>query len=225
MAIDGEVRPLQPGCEIGLAGVADKGTLGLLLKNAAGHRFALSCSHVVALSGNAEPQSVIQQPVNPFVDPQSIAIGKLTTMFSRLSFNATPNTEDFAIVELNATIACAPAFLNTTTQPTQFFDGSVEDMAHVETTLHGAVSGTQPGHVIKAPETGIKIEYELFGIAKFEQVVSYRADCKPGDSGSAVTMGDTNIVLGIHVGGKVGKKIGYFLPVRDYLAQKGFTLL
>ena len=223
MSIEGEVRPLRPGIEVGISG-GPRGTLGLLLENAAKERFALSCSHVLALCGEAHPDTLVKQPANPFVDPTGIAVGKLTTTFTVLDFGWGINTEDFAVARITPAIACVPSFANAEHAPRTAFAGGPDDMRDCPTQLNGIITRGARGVVSSSQKDRYRIAYPGFGVAEFEGAVQYETACSEGDSGAAVMLADTNVVLGIHISGKSDDGIGYLLPIASFLTKHGFII-
>jgi len=223
VSLEGELRPLRPGAEVGIPG-GPRGSLGLLLQNATGDRFALSCSHVLASCGDAHEKTPLIQPANPYVAAATISVGELTATFTRIEFGSGVNHEDFAVARVSMTIACVPSFAGGAPPPRTVFVGDGADMRDCATELTGIVTRGARG-VVSTKQTGYAtIGYPGFGVARFAGVVEYRTSCSEGDSGAAVMLADTDVVLGIHIGGESAREIGYLLPIASFLQSHGFHL-
>jgi hypothetical protein len=213
---DGVVVPLQPGAPLGhFRGI--EGTLGVFVrKQGRADLFLLSCSHVLALSGDGRVGDPIEQPLVLDEDLDHV-VGTLSSGFTVLDANGI-NTEDFALARVDVSMLSTP--LGTAISPTrvspldatQFEQGTL-------TVLRGAISNGAVGAV-----RGFASTFLLGGFT-FDGLVLYRSTCHAGDSGAAVmSADDESTLLGIHVGGNTRERLGLFQPAGPLFSRHNLTL-
>lgn len=224
------VRPVQPGAAISIV-TGSSGTLGAFVKDAQGNVFLLSCSHVIARSGQllapypslSPQQKKIQQPTAPDIAANTIAT--LTSQFSNLVKQGNGvNTEDMALAAIDVGVAISPlqlyngkAMFNPPTSPIE--NGT-------RTTLLGANTPSSSGVVTNAllNKTWVVHDVPFIGDAVYKNVILYSTNCVEGDSGGAV-IDDSGHLLGIHIGGSSLAGVGVFCPIASYLAAHGLSVV
>lgn len=190
------------------------GTLTCAVEDSAGNRFALTCSHVAALSGRASNGDRVESPADNDSTAGVNTIGALAR-FTRFRASGV-NTADAALVRLdnsvsvsNRKLMLAPgaAFANLTiSQYLQLENHPVT----VETNL------LPVGGLVETIHADLPVEHPDGQTYMFSDLFSYSAQVAPGDSGSAIVdQGTRSRVLGIHIAGNGG--VGYAMTSRNLL--------
>jgi hypothetical protein len=221
----GRVRPLQPGAEIGHSR-GGRGTLGPIVRRIGrNERLALSCSHVLALSGRLfEGILDIEQPVMDGSDNTNDLVGTLVEGFSVLRGGTSAiNSHDVAMATLTAT--ADPAVLATGVTPltasplSRFTVGT-------RTRLQGAVTPDALGRVLAHGATFTIGEMPFVnGVVPFTGLIAYETRCARGDSGAAVMQDGTQELLGLHTAGISEERFGLFQPIGPILERLGLELI
>jgi hypothetical protein len=227
--MEGEVRPVRPGVEIGTPD-GEKGTLGLLVTTdsfSATAVFGLSCSHVLAEGGLAPPKSLVVQPMNRFVSPAQIAIGELTNVVTRLRPRGMgTNSQDFALFRL--TVAALPQDMSTGRKALSVSPLRADEILKgTDTWMAGAVTREGAFGKVTTQSAEPLVVKELPGVssATFVGAVRYETRNARGDSGAAVMEAGTDVVLGLHFAGIPERNIGFFLPLADFFDVNRLRLL
>lgn len=219
------IRPLQPGVEIGHSR-GGRGTLGPIVRRIGrDEKLALSCSHVLALSGRLfDGIRDIEQPVTDGTDNTDDLVALLLEGYSVLrSGPSASNRDDIALAALTA--AADSRLLATGVAPltasplTRFPVGT-------RTRLHGAVTDNAPGRVLAHGATFTIGEMPFVnGDVPFTGLIAYETRCARGDSGAAVLEDGTQTVLGIHTAGIAEERFGLFQPIAPTLERFGLELV
>jgi hypothetical protein len=218
------IRPLQSCAEVGHAG-GGLGTLGLIVRKrgTSGPDLALSCSHVMALSGAlADSGKSVEQPTGDNRE----TVGSLTADFSTLR-SGTLATFDVALAALTA--QTAPGIVGSAVVPKTISPKAAKDFRLGErTVLFGVHSGRVEGRVA-AFESTFDIARMPFvnGHVEFSGLVAYETRSAKGDSGGVVMSGEPgqeSMVLGIHTAGRSDGKLGLFQPIAPIMAKFGLEL-
>jgi hypothetical protein len=219
------VRPLQPGAEIGHSR-GGRGTLGPIVRRIGrNEKLALSCSHVLALSGRLFDGIVdIEQPVTDGSDNTNDLVGRVLDGFSVLkSGSSASNRDDVAIAKLSVT--ADPALLTTGTTPLTASTLSRFPVG-TRTRLQGVVTTDAPGRVLAHGATFTIGEMPFVnGEVPFTGLIAYETRCARGDSGAAVMQDGTQEVLGLHTAGIAEERFGLFQPIGPILARLGLELV
>jgi hypothetical protein len=220
------VRPLRPGIVAGHQ-LGPKGSIGLIVREINSQALLiLSCSHVLARSGFGAQGDVIDQPT--LVDDTSLQVASLTDSFSRLRTDG-GNEGDFAIAAITDGIE-AHAEIEGIGQPANVVllnARSFDAFKGVSVQRLGAATGLQSGIVAGYTGPCFLSGLPVFGptLVRYDNVVEYRTNCAPGDSGAAVVVPSTGQVLGLHVGGDPARQVGYFNPLGDVMGAFGIELV
>ena len=219
---------IRPGMEIGTAD-GERGTLGLLVRRAdsPGQVYGLSCSHVIAESGRAAVDSIVEHPVDRFALPSSLEAGRLTEFCSRLAAKGGgENTDDFALFQL--TKPSSPAHVVSGEVATAVSHRRANEILKgTRTWMAGAatVNGSF-GVVTSFTQKRLLVQpLPAVGAATFVDVVRYETVCRPGDSGAAVLEEGSNVVLGLHFASDPVHGVGYFLPLGEFFERHGLSLV
>jgi hypothetical protein len=219
------IRPVRPGAEIGHSR-GGRGTLGPIVRRVGrNEKLALSCSHVLALSGRLfEGILDIEQPVTDGSDNTDDLVGKLLDGFSVLrSGPSATNRDDVAMATL--TVTAAPALLATGVAPLTASSLSRFPVG-TRTRLQGAVTQDAPGRVLAHGATFTIGEMPFVnGEVPFTGLIAYETRCARGDSGAAVMQDGTREVLGLHTAGIAEERFGLFQPIGPILQRLGLELV
>jgi hypothetical protein len=217
-------RPLRPGCSVGhFQGAA--GTLGpIVRKIGANQRLIMSCSHVMARAGLAQPQDAIEQPADDDGAVGPNAVAQLTNDFTRLNPQAL-NTMDVALAAVSPGIGVSNAILGGTL-PSGVSTLEAEDLDNlggISLTRFGARTGVQPG-ILEGMHAAVSLEIPALGQAVvFSRVGLYRTHSLEGDSGAPIVRLSTGELFGIHIG-RVAD-FGVFCPIRPLFDHFGLELV
>lgn len=220
---NGRFRPLRPGSSIGNFRGITRGTLGLIVRKVGDPTpLLLSCSHVLGLGGLGENGDTVEQPGDFDVSTLQNAVGRVLE-FTFLDPNFI-NEVDAGLVELNAGQQTDPAILGMN-RPSGIDEVTIADLAQMSglpLLRSGASTDLQPGTL-----EGVKASFRLFFEAinatfTYSNLAVYRTDAAGGDSGAAVINGDTNNVIGLHIGG--AGPLGFFTPIRTVFDQLNIEL-
>jgi hypothetical protein len=218
----GKVRPLRPGCS-GAHFLGEEGTLGLLVRRTSRKEaLVLSCSHVLARSGLANPNDVIEQPLGgaAVLDP----VAKLTDVFSELSASGV-NREDIALARIDSTIEFDPVPLSSNTAITSVSELRADQFtAGIPTRLLGQITPDARGATITSESSFLVRDLPGVGDVTFQGLVAYVTQCAGGDSGAVVVTEDGTTALGLHIGG-TPTGLGVFLPLGPVFETHGLELL
>lgn len=215
------VRPLRPGAAVGHY-LGTKGTLGLIVKQrGAAEPLLLSCSHVLALAGEVDPQDVhenaIEQPADFDAEVGSNRVGKLSQTFSRI-IAGSMNRVDAALAEIDEgqEVSIAIPEIGKPAGISQLLKNDLSRVSGIPVIRYGAATELQSG-VLQSVEAVFPIRYPVLGdrVAFLQRMALYKTLCAPGDSGSAVLDPQTREVMGLHVAG-VGQ-FGLFTPIQIVL--------
>jgi len=217
------------------------GTLGILVKHASqpGRKLLLSCSHVVARSGNFAvnfeslftAERIVQQPV-PFACDRSVnRIGVLINSpapFSVLKKGSETNG-DFALVLLDEGISSTitPVQRITNNWIKHYLKESPASWHGRTVRLLGALRRDEAdalGKIVAMPEKGIDVDFSGVGVVRVKGAIEYEVRCEKGDSGAAV-IDEQNQLLGLHIAGKPARGTGVFLPVADFMTKHALQLV
>jgi hypothetical protein len=212
------VRPIKPRSEVGhIRG--GRGTLGPLVRKEGGTSvLALSCSHVLARSGNvADFGKQIEQPVG---DEVTDVVGTLT---------------DFSVIRSGVIVTAdvALAILSVPTNPAVIGSGIVPDAFSMKkaaefdegtrTVLLGQVTNGARGEVVAFASTWDIDEMPFVnGLVQFSGLVAYRTRCAKGDSGGLVMSGkagEESTILGLHTAGRSDGQMGLFQPIGPIMSR------
>jgi hypothetical protein len=224
------VRPVQPGAAVSII-TGSTGTLGAFVKDTQNNVFLLSCSHVIARSGQlvapfpslSPQQKKIQQPIDP--DAAANTIATLTSQFSSLvRQDSGVNTEDMALAAIDPGVAISP--LQRSNGKAMFNPPTAPIETGTRTTLLGTNTPSSSGVVTNALLTKSWVVHDVpfIGDAVYKNVILYSTNCVEGDSGGAV-IDDSGRLLGIHVGGSSLAGVGVFYPIASYLATRGLSVV
>jgi Trypsin-like peptidase domain len=226
------VRPLQPGAMAGIVD-GDAGTIAVLVRSKDDPQILLlSCSHVLARSGQfgknfgelSPSEKTILQPLDPSnaAAPVAVLIQGFTTLVAE---HDGTNNADVAVAAVNPGIDLSPF---------QLKDGSliqtdaslVPDAIRpgVPVTLLGAVTGPDSGIIRKTGATFVATHFPVLGSVRYTGMVQYDTLSLPGDSGGAV-VDRNNCLLGIHVGRQENSKNGYFFPIDQFMRDSNFEVV
>jgi hypothetical protein len=220
------VRPVRPGAEVGHVR-GGRGTLGPIVQKVGGSTvLALSCSHVLARSGNIEDVGrKIEQPVSENV---ADAVGTLTE-FTVIRAGSLV-TADVALAALS--VPAASRVLGSTVIPATFSPREAKDfgaIAGAKTVLFGSVTRGAQGD-IEAFEATLTIDEMPFvnGPVQLSRVVTYNTSCAKGDSGGLVMSGqagEKSMILGIHTAGRSDGQMGVFQPIGPIMSRFNLALV
>jgi hypothetical protein len=202
---------VQPGVEVAHK-LGDRGTLGLLVRKSGSPQvLALSCSHVLARSGvGSSAGDLVEHPLDVFADPEVNRFGLLTDDFTRLNAGS-DISEDMALASV--AVNWLPALLDTAVVVLSVADSRPGFQSGTTTLLNGIRTKEAHGEIINGTWSGTIHDVPFAGDVDFTNLVSYRTDCQPGDSGAAVMQDGEQSALGLHVGGSPQDKIGVFMPL------------
>lgn len=200
--LQGRVRPIEPGAQLNINGANFVGTLGAIVKDAAGRLFGLSNSHVIADMGLTPIGTAIGQP---FAGPNSM-IGILER-FVPLS-QQSPNLVDCAIMRLDHT------------QVLRAFNGALQDNLKGVRALHpselgadvlkiGRTTGVRRGKITAVEIDGLPVGYDALGVLHFNDQIEITGGAATdfsaaGDSGSLIIRPDGLAVALLFAGGVSG---------------------
>jgi hypothetical protein len=218
------VRPLRSRAEVGhLRG--GLGTLGLVVRKiGTTSPLALSCSHVIARSGDvAGFGRSVEQPAGASGE----TVGTLTDDFSKLRSD-TLATFDVALATLSAPVATG--IVGSAVVPRTFSTMAAGDFVpRRRTVLFGATSGPVPGKIAASPATFDIAEMPFVtGHVEFSGLVAYETRSAKGDSGGLVMSGEPgeeSMVLGIHTAGRSDGQMGLFQPIGPIMKKFGLELV
>lgn len=213
---------LRPGYEVAHAD-GEPGTMGLLVRRSdAPGRFALSCSHVLALGGTAAPGSIVETPCSVDPDPTVNAFGTLE-LFTKLGTTGVFR-EDIALARVD--VPSRPRLYPDGAVPQSIYPASLGFDDTMETELWGSVTPRAAGVVSGASWSG-KLSVPHVGPVTFAGLVPYKTACAEGDSGGVVLRRGTTEVLGLHVGGtkSAGLQQAFFMPLSPVFDRLGLRLV
>lgn len=213
---------VRPGYEVAHAD-GEPGTMGLLVRrNDAPGRYALSCSHVLALGGTASPGSVVETPSSVDPDPMVNAFGTLE-LFTKLS-TVGVFREDIALARVDVP-SRARLYPHGVVPQSIYPEASGFDDT-MDTELWGAVTARAAGVVSGASWSG-KLSVPHVGPVTFAGLVPYQTVCAEGDSGGVVLRRGTTEVLGLHIGGTkpAGLQQAFFMPLSGAFDRLGLRLV
>jgi len=218
------VRPLRSRAEVGhLRG--GLGTLGLIVRKiGTTQALALSCSHVIARSGDLVGFGrSVEQPAGAAGE----TVGTLTGDFSTLR-SGTLATFDVALAALSA--PAAAGIVGSTVVPQTFSTMAAGEFTPGRrTVLFGATSGAVPGKIAASPATFDIAEMPFVtGHVEFSGLVAYETRSAKGDSGGLVMSGEPgeeSMVLGIHTAGRSDGQMGLFQPVGPIMKKFDLELV
>lgn len=193
-------RPLEPGAQVGMAGRNFVGTLGAIVKDAAGVRYMLSNSHVLADQGKASPGHRIGQPYG-------LDAGDYVGLLARfVPYSLTvPNLVDAAIARLDRT-EVLPAW-------NAAIGGELRGVRTIEpgdlgreVRKVGRTTGAQVGKVTAVEVDGLPVAMDA-GTPRFDDQVEVTGGpatdfSAPGDSGSLIVDADGYGVALLFAGGR-----------------------
>jgi hypothetical protein len=215
-------RPLRPGCG-GAHFLGEEGTFGLFVRRVGQNEpLVLSCSHVLARSGLASPDDVVEQPLGgaAITDP----VAKLTDVFSVLSTSSV-NTEDIALARIDDGIKTNLLPLPSDTPITSVSDLRAHQFAAgIPTRLLGLTTPDGRGATLTSEASFRVRELPGVGDVTFSGLVAYVTPCAGGDSGAVVVTDDGATALGLHIGG-TPTGLGVFLPLGPVFSTHGLELL
>ena len=188
------VRPIQPGCSVGVVGTGGRaiaGTLGAVVRNAGGV-FLLSNNHVLADEDRVPVGTPVFQP-SPDDAAAAVPVGTLASAVP-LSLSV-PNLVDAAIAAVvNGTAARAD--IVGLRAPTT----AVQPTLNMQVEKFGRSTNYSAG-VIANPQISIQLPYQI-GVLKFRQQFVIRGNmlsefAKGGDSGALVLQRGTSSAVGL----------------------------
>jgi hypothetical protein len=218
-------RPAQPGCSVGFRDPNDQfvmaGTFGLLVKDDEG-RYVLSNNHVLANENALPAGAPIYQP--GLLDggkPATDQIAELTR-FATLT-TAGVNQVDAAVARLvKANLAVRDILFIGPPNGTA--------AAAVDMTVHkfGRTTGYRAGRV-SSVDFDLKIPYDI-GVVKFQGQIAIRGlngqrFSDQGDSGSAILVRETGMVIGLLFGGQTDGTLTFANHIEDVFQALGVTLV
>ena len=189
------------------------GTLGCAAVASDATKYAVTCCHVAALSGNANEGDAIESPSDSDGAAGPNTMGTLID-WTPLSASSI-NSSDFALIKPKAGVELSNAELNLTAGA-RFANYTIEE--YQQLTNHAVTFESRRGTVggtIDSIHNYLRFAYDE-GVFAFGDVVRYAAAVEPGDSGSAVIDYATRSrVLGFHIAGDAGA--GYALTSRNLM--------
>ena len=212
---------LGAGASIGSEGLS--GTLGAVVQDRLGRRYALTCAHVVAPWWKQPPYERVQSPAAADAHAAAEIIGTVAD-WTELDSSG-PNTVDAALVALEPNVSA-------TNQPLHLGPGTALASLTLKELgrLHGqtVTIASQRGHVTGILDSiGNDLPFNFTGREfRFFNIVGYRAAVQAGDSGAAV-MDEQGRVIGLHFAGQPSGDHGYCIPSRTILtafASHGLNL-
>lgn len=215
---------IQPGNNVGHK-LGEPGTLGLLVrKGQSPDVLALGCSHVLARSGTgAAENDLVEHPLDVNADPEQNRFGRLTADFTILSRDEKAS-EDFALAKVE--VPWIPSLVDTGLVVSGVVDSNSDITEGTATLLNGVKTKDAHGAVLSSKWCGTISDVPFVGDVDFENLVSYRTSCQPGDSGAVVLQDGTTMALGIHIAGSAQDDFGLMMPlgpVFDRLALQVVT--
>jgi hypothetical protein len=217
---------ITPGVTIGRS--PEIGSVGLILKSVTSDAVvALSCSHVLALSGYAAVGDDIVSDGGRVKSAPYSKIGTLGPSFTKLMTTAV-NDSDFAVctLDLSSGIVVQPEVpgLGSPSAVSNLDALHFSSFQQTQVTRVGASTGRQEGVIVGWPGEVVGFAgLPVVGTVGNINVIIYETVCDPGDSGAAVVTGNGE-VLGIHLGGLSDQGIGYLCPLGQTLTRWGFAL-
>lgn len=220
------VRPVKPGADVGHVR-GGRGTLGPIVQKVGGSTvLALSCSHVLARSGNIE--DVGRQIEQPASEGVTDVVGTLTE-FSIIRAGSLM-TADVALAKLS--VPAEPRVFGSNVVPATFSPREAKDyadMAGARTILFGTMNRGAEGD-IEAFEATFTIDEIPFvnGAVRFSGLVTYNTRCEKGDSGGLVMSGESgegSMILGIHTAGRSDGQMGVFQPIGPIMSRLNLALV
>jgi len=222
--LQGVVRPLESGAQVGMASKNFVGTLGCFVRDAAGTLYALSNSHVLADEGRAAPGHRIGQP---FGSPSTALVGLLDRF---VPFSTTvPNRVDCALMRLDKTKALLG------------FNGALGGNMLGERELHpddlgrdvlkvGRTTGARAGKITAIEIDGLSVAYDQ-GVLRFNDQFEVSGGpatdfSAAGDSGSVIVDRNGYAVGLLFAGGRdaTGEDMTYANRMTLVLSALGVTL-
>lgn len=207
-------RPLRPGSSIGNFHGMGRGTLGLIVRKIGDTApLLLSCSHVLGLGGFGARNDPVEQPGDFDINTLQNAVGRVLE-FTDLDPGVI-NEVDAGLVELDVGQEVDPALLGLN-RPSGIEDFTIDDLAQMSgmpLLRSGATTDLQPG-TLRSVHASFNLRFEdLNTVLTYSNLAVYITNAEGGDSGAAVINGDTNNVVGLHIGGDGGSQ-GFFTPIR-----------
>ena len=199
--LQGTVRPLEPGAQVGMANKNFVGTLGGLVRDAAGRLYILSNSHVLADEGTAQPGHRIGQPFGT----TPIALLERFIPFS----TTTPNLVDCAIARLDHTSILGEGWNGALQDRIAGVREVTPDDLGSDATKIGRTTGVRKGKVTAIEIDGLPVGYDV-GVLRFNDQVEISGGpatdfSAAGDSGSLiVSLRDRKAIGLLFAGGKDG---------------------
>ncbi|HYJ05217.1 MAG TPA: hypothetical protein VEX43_08785 [Chthoniobacterales bacterium] len=188
------VRPLQPGCSVGVVGANAQpiaGTFGALVRKG-NELFILSNNHVLADENRLALGAPVFQP-SPMDSSAQVPVATLATVIPLQT--GSPNLMDAAIARLPAGAGVRPEIFNlrapsATGAPT----------LHLPVEKFGRSTNYRAG-VISNPNIGIDLPYGI-GTLTFRNQVVIRSEpgsrfATDGDSGALILQRGTNVAIGL----------------------------
>lgn len=223
------LRPLEVGCQIGMAGRGFVGTLGFFGRDAAGVLHAVSNSHVVADQGRALPGHRIGQP-SALNERDLIGLLAVFALYSP----SVPNLADVGSVRLDRNgLEVLPGFHPQAERNGGRLRGArrftAEDLG-IEVRKLGRSTGAQAGRITVVEVDGLPVAMDAF-TPRFDDATEVSGGpgsdfSAPGDSGSLIV--DLDGWGGAHLfaGGRdrTGEDFTYGLALPHALAAVGLTL-
>jgi hypothetical protein len=218
----GPVRPCPPGFSIGLPG-GESGTLGCIVHDAAGSRYILSNSHIIANYGLAAGGTPIIQPGPDDGGASTDAIAQYSASVE-FDFNPGFNNQCDAAIGLVGNAAEVepgiprigiPALSAATTEPLSVGQ-SVQKVGRTTEYTTGVIKDLNYRTLISYPKPG-----GGFGTVGFRDQVLCSKYSSPGDSGSLVCAMN-GVPIGLHWAGSTVTSV--FSPIAVVLALLGVSL-
>ncbi len=221
--LQGRVRPLEPGAQVNISGANFVGTLGAIVRDAAGNLYALSNSHVLADVGRTPVGTAIGQPFGDDAD----LIGVLTRSVP-LS-KATANLVDCAIARLNGTTVL-PRFNAGLLGDIQGVRPAGPEDLGVEVVKIGRTTDVRRGKVTAVEIDGLGVDYGDAGVLRFNDQIEVSGGAATdfsagGDSGSLIVRADGFAIALLFAGGFDGTEDRTFgNRIENVLAALGVEL-
>ncbi len=182
--LQGKVRPIEPGVQLNIKGANFVGTLGAVVKDAAGRLLALSNSHVLADMGRTPIGTQIGQPFG--------STGNLVAVLANfIPYSlVSPNLVDCAIARFDKTDVL------------RGFNGALQDVIKgvrpaspsdlgVEVVKIGRTTGVQRGKVTAVEVDGLAVNMGDIGVVRFNDQV----ECSGGPSSDFSAAGDSGSLI------------------------------